>query len=92
MLDSVKHAALCLTHNCNLRCSYCYAGEKVGRRMTRRTALRAIDFLADQSNGRCVVTFFGGEPLLEGKLLQEVVLYSREVLYKSEYGGTKIRE
>jgi uncharacterized protein len=46
--------------------------------MTRETAFGAIDFLADQSDGRCVVTFFGGEPLLEGELLKQAVLYSRE--------------
>jgi uncharacterized protein len=46
--------------------------------MSSKTALAAIDFLAGQSNGRCVVTFFGGEPLLEGPLLREVVRYSLE--------------
>jgi uncharacterized protein len=82
LFKSVKYSALCLTHRCNLRCSYCYTGDKVNRRMTRETAFEAIDFLADQSEDRCVATFFGGEPLLEGDLLKEVVLYSRE-----KYGG-----
>lgn len=45
--------------------------------MTKETAFETIDFLANQSDDRCVATFFGGEPLLEGALLKEVVLYSR---------------
>jgi uncharacterized protein len=76
-LSPVKYAALCLTHNCNLRCRYCYAGEKTSRRMDIDTARKALDFLANQSNGSCVVTFFGGEPLMEFDLLRQCVLYGR---------------
>lgn len=77
-LSSVKYAALCLTHNCNLRCRYCYAGHKTDRSMTPAVARQAIDFLARQAEPRCVVTFFGGEPLLQFDLLRDTVLYSRE--------------
>jgi uncharacterized protein len=82
ILSRVKFAALCLTHNCNLRCRYCYAGEKVNRSMNRETARRAIDFLGDQSGDSCVVTFFGGEPLMEFDLIKEIVAYSR-----GKFGG-----
>ena len=72
-----KFAALCLTHNCNLRCTYCYSGEKIARSMNADTARRAIDFLGDSCNGSCTATFFGGEPLAEIGLLKEIVAYSR---------------
>ncbi len=76
-LSRVRYSALCLTHRCNLRCSYCYSGEKVQKNASLDAALRAIDFLHEASGGSCIVTFFGGEPLLEFALMKEIVAYSR---------------
>jgi uncharacterized protein len=94
-LSHVRYAALCLTHNCNLRCSYCYAGEKINRRMSPETAQQAIDFLVANSNGSCIVTFFGGEPLLELPLIRQIVLYTRErygkaVQFRMSTNGTLV--
>ena len=75
-LSEVKYSALNLTHNCNLRCSYCYAGPKIQRTMDLKTALNAVDFLASQTKDCCTITFFGGEPLLEFPLIQNVVDYT----------------
>lgn len=93
----VKYAALCLTHNCNLRCSYCYSGDKISKSMSLDTARRAIDFLAGASNGSCTVTFFGGEPLMELELLKEIVAYSeaaygRRVRFRMSTNGTLLRQ
>lgn len=81
-LSPPKYVALCLTHNCNLRCTYCYAGDKTNRSMSADTARRAIDFLGESCNGSCTVTFFGGEPLTEVDLIKDIVAYSR-----GRYGG-----
>ena len=35
---------LSLTHDCNLRCSYCYAGRKSHRSMSRETMSRALEW------------------------------------------------
>ena len=67
------HLTLCLTENCTLRCSYCYAGPKRAVAMSRDTVLAALDFaLADgrSETEKCTVGFFGGEPLLEWDLLR----------------------
>ncbi|PWB71849.1 hypothetical protein C3F09_07400 [candidate division GN15 bacterium] len=72
----ITSVALCLTHNCNLRCKYCYAGTKSQRSMSVDTARQALDFLDTQSSGKCAVTFFGGEPLLEFECLKETVRYA----------------
>jgi uncharacterized protein len=72
-ISPVRFSALNLTHNCNLRCTYCYAGDKTPNSMNLETALRSIEFLSEQSNPRCTVTFFGGEPLLEFPLLKGIV-------------------
>ena len=61
-------ATLHLTHDCNLRCSYCYGGEKGGGRMSSETADAAVAFAAREARRQGAqhleVVFFGGEPLL----------------------------
>ena len=65
--------ALCLhvSHDCNLRCKYCFASTGdfgTGHRMTMdfETAKRAIDFVIERSGKRrnIEVDFFGGETLM----------------------------
>lgn len=69
---------LCLTHDCTLRCRYCYAGRKYAHAMTRETAEAAIELglqeAADRSCG-LDIAFFGGEPLMEWELLQHCHSY-----------------
>ncbi|MBI4618015.1 MAG: radical SAM protein [Planctomycetes bacterium] len=79
------YAALHLTHGCNLRCSYCYTGEKFGLHMTEETIRRSIDFLLANSPDRFLtITFFGGEPMLQFDRLKEAVLYARERVASGE--------
>ena len=54
---------LVLTHQCNLGCSYCYAGEKFRSAMTVETGVRALR-LAFARPGPIEVSFFGGEPMI----------------------------
>lgn len=65
-----------LTHNCNLRCSYCYTGAKFGSGMTHEVAERAVDFALQearaQNAGHLEAIFFGGEPLMKLVLLCEI--------------------
>lgn len=72
------NVTLCLTHACNLRCDYCYAGAKRARRMSWDVATRAIDLAFEHTwrqahvLGHAPLTqlgYFGGEPLLEWSLL-----------------------
>jgi len=73
---------LMVAHTCNLRCAYCYthAGSfsAYPSLMNSDTARQAIDFLVKRSGGgkTCKVGFFGGEPMLNLKLIREVVAYS----------------
>jgi len=59
-----------LTHNCQLRCNYCYAGKKVNKSMSKKTLIKAIDFAFKEPIKKLEFGFFGGEPLLEWELLQ----------------------
>lgn len=79
----VKALCLHVSHDCNLRCKYCFAatgdfgtGRKV---MTIETAKQAIDFVIKKSGHRrnIEVDFFGGEPLMAMDVVRETVDYAR---------------
>lgn len=87
MLTKAPTKAMCLhvSHDCNLRCQYCFAGTGNfgGRRMNMppETGKKAIDFLIEQSKGRInlELDFFGGEPLMAWKTVVETVNYARSI-------------
>ena len=79
----VKAMCLNVSHDCNLRCTYCFAGKgdyRQGRMvMSADTGKKAIDFLLSQSGDRehLEVDFFGGEPLMNFDVVRQVVEYAR---------------
>ncbi|HXV60081.1 MAG TPA: quinohemoprotein amine dehydrogenase maturation protein [Vicinamibacteria bacterium] len=75
-----------VTNSCNLSCRYCYEyGEDrlespaAPQIMDEETARRAVDTLIAESghNRRLQVTFFGGETLLNFKVIRPTVEYAR---------------
>lgn len=82
----VKSITLALTEQCNLRCKYCgYMAKYTDpnyhiKEMTKEIALKAIDFLMihSQESDVCNIGFYGGEPLLKIKLIEECVAYIKE--------------
>ncbi len=42
---TIDYLRISVTDRCNLRCSYCYVGEKSSVVMSEETARQAIDFL-----------------------------------------------
>ena len=85
MMVSAPIKAMCLNvaHDCNLRCSYCFAaqGDFGGGRklMTAEVGKKAIDYLLKYSANRhnLEMDFFGGEPLMAFDVVKEVVEYAR---------------
>jgi uncharacterized protein len=72
------HVTLVLTHDCNLACDYCYAGEKRRRPMSDDVLGRALDLAFSDGSKAVEVAFFGGEPLLEwSRLTRAVALAQR---------------
>ena len=61
---------LSLTHDCNLACSYCYAGNKHRTSMSWETAKKALEFAFSFDSPSLQLGFFGGEPLLQWELLK----------------------
>lgn len=54
---------LVLTHQCNLGCGYCYAGEKFNSSMSYETGVKSLK-LAFAQPGPLEISFFGGEPMI----------------------------
>ena len=80
--------ALCLhvSHDCNLRCKYCFAETGdfgMGKRMTMDfdVAKKAIDFVIEKSGARrnIEIDFFGGEPLMAWDTVTRTVDYARSL-------------
>ena len=76
-----------VTNQCNLSCSYCYeyGEDKIvqtenGRQpkwMSEDTARASVDFLFAESGPVAHLTFFGGETLLNFKVLKTTVSYAK---------------
>ncbi len=79
----VKALCLHVSHDCNLRCKYCFAATGdfgTGRLlMDEETAKAAIDFVIARSGARrnIEVDFFGGEPLMAMDVVKATVDYAR---------------
>lgn len=90
----IKAMCLHVSHDCNMRCAYCFAsegsfhGEKV--LMDAETGKKAFDFLIENSGDRkhLEVDFFGGEPLMNLDVVKELVEYARG---REEETGKKFR-
>ena len=85
VLSPIKAMCLHISHDCNLRCDYCFAGTGdfgTGHRMEMplEVGKKAIDFLIEKSEGRrnLELDFFGGEPLMNFGVVEEIVRYARE--------------
>lgn len=81
----VKALCLNVAHDCNLRCTYCFAskGDYQGKRelMSKEAGRAAVDFLVASSGTlrNLEIDFFGGEPLMAIDTVKEVVSYSRSL-------------
>lgn len=79
----IKAMCLNVSHNCNLKCEYCFADggtyNDCRRNMPFDVAKKAIDFLIERSGKRrnLEVDFFGGEPLMNLDVVKQTVTYAR---------------
>lgn len=81
----IKAMCLHISHDCNLRCDYCFAEKGdfgQGRTlMSYEVGKKAIDFIIKNSGTRknIEVDFFGGEPLMNFEVVKQIVTYAREI-------------
>lgn len=93
---AIKTVTFIVTHQCNLRCSYCYEGHKGDERMSLDTAKKCVDLLfsEDERNSELVnetdangliIEFIGGEPFLEIDLIRDTMAYFLEQAIEKEH-------
>lgn len=68
----IESVSIIVTDQCNYECSYCYQ-KKGEERLDLPTLARTIDFFHPFFARECVVSFYGGEPLLEFDLIRRAV-------------------
>jgi uncharacterized protein len=80
-----RRIQMLMAQGCNLGCRYCYAWRNGSNQkhtlMPWKVARQAVDYLVWRSGPRpeLQITFFGGEPLLNYPVIQQVVRYCRDV-------------
>ncbi len=85
--SKLKSMCLSIAHDCNFRCTYCFAengsyGMPERALMNEKTACNAIDFFVENSGGNSKILeldFFGGEPLLNYEVVKKTVEYARNL-------------
>ena len=84
-LDEINLQSIILpiSGHCNLRCSYCFAQNKGDfgfGDINIQKAKEIIDYTFKNNNSKsdCSINFFGGEPLLNIRTIEETVRYIRE--------------
>ena len=81
---------LVTSSSCNLRCAYCqscgsYSERQVPKHelLSFEVARKALDFVKASSklSDKVVITFYGGEPLLNWSVIQQCVTYARTAFH-----------
>jgi len=101
----VDTLTLTLTHDCNLRCDYCFGVLEYMQdtaSMSVETARVAIDYLFLEASGkeRCQIIYTGGEPLLNWPVLESATQYaetkarqcSKEVAFSIKTNGILVSD
>lgn len=80
----VKSMCLHVSHDCNMRCRYCFADagdyNRSRKLMDLETGKKALDYLFEKSGSihNLEVDMFGGEPLLNFDVVKALVAYGRQ--------------
>lgn len=82
-----KYLTLVLTHQCNLRCTYCYEKHKDNNVMSFDTAKEILskEMTAADGSENVEIDMFGGEPLLEFELIKDIVEWSKLQNWQKKY-------
>ena len=80
-----KTVMLIVTKQCNLNCTYCFEHHKTNESMSVDTAKTIIQNEisdSEQKGQDLIISFFGGEPLLNFSLIKEIVEWSTTLIHK----------
>ncbi|GBK62309.1 MAG: SPASM domain-containing protein [Paenibacillus macerans] len=78
-----------VNQKCNLRCKYCYLGDKAGSVMSLKTAKQSVDLAFDQAvihrDKKIWFDFIGGEALIDFPLLNQILQYIQDKNKDKQY-------
>jgi len=90
MSEVLRNLYLVVAQECNLACTYCYAGGggfgQPERHMPEAIMRRGLERLLPLAGERLTLSFFGGEPLLNFSLLEETVRHASRLAGASGSG------
>jgi uncharacterized protein len=90
-VKNLKQVIFETTQQCNLKCRYCsyssgeyrYSRPETSKALDIAGARKSIDYLwsmiKDKHQKKLSVGFYGGEPLLQARLVKETVLYMKKI-------------
>lgn len=87
---TINYIDVLISENCNLACVYCFVknGQYHGKKSLMRPEVgkKTIDFLIRQSGSKkdLFICFFGGEPLMNYSVIEDMVVYALEEGRKSD--------
>lgn len=74
-MNAIRHLRLNISKSCNMSCSYCYIPNDNGfsfmNYSVAKAAIQKFIKLLHEKSGKGYITFFGGEPLLNWKVLKK---------------------
>lgn len=77
LTEKIDEIRFNLTSQCNIRCEYCYVDFK-NDKLDFSLAKNIIDYLVLKEWDEKIISFFGGEPMLEFENLQKIVEYAKQ--------------
>lgn len=94
LVKNINHVVFEVTDDCNLRCKYCGYGDMYYDHDDRNKNYMTIDTIKtfmsflyqylNKSEGVIYFSFYGGEPLLNFKLIEQTVEYIESLFYNRE--------
>lgn len=88
LTPDLRTLVLEITQDCNFRCTYCPGSgnyytqprKHLNVKMSKETAFRSIDFFLKNTNyPNPEISFYGGEALLQKRLIRECMEYARNI-------------
>ena len=100
-MRDVFYATLCVTHRCNLDCTYCYQNHDNNSEMSFDTGKEVVNkILKDHTKGftSIEISFIGGEPLIRFDLIKQIYEYvnghkgNQQVTFSASTNGTLLND
>jgi len=87
----IKSCTIDVTEACNLACTYCFTWGNTNRVLDLKLGKEIVDFFfdhVDPKDNHYELSFWGGEPLLQYRLVKLLILYAERKSKKVVFGGT----